>query len=117
MTSTIGCSVVDDTNIYYAKEDELAAKEMQIDKYKTGWEDSFRDGTLPIEVVQDLLEEHPQYSDNYTSLHNDLINADSLEAIKAARDAIVSDMIETLSHIFQALAEIEYEQEKKERGL
>ena len=117
MNNVIGCSVTQDTNEYYAKEDELGAKEMQIDQYKTSYEDSFKNGTLDIEIIQDLLNEHPACSGEYLSLHNDLIKADSLESISAARDAIVQDMIKTCEHIFQALAELEYESERKERGL
>ena len=113
MTNTIGCPVEQDTARYLAKQDAESAEAEKISQERAGFEDALRDGTIGVEILTDLLNEHPQYSGEYVSLHNDLIKANSLESIQAARDAIVQNMIDTLGHIFEALAIVKVKQDNE----
>lgn len=102
---------------YQNEQDKKNAKGEQIEQYKYGHIDSFKDGVMSVDDRDEVIDQWFEGSGDAYSLMNAVVSAGSGPERYSAQKAMNENIIKVCDSYFQLLAENEYESERKERGL
>jgi len=115
--NNVPCVNTIETARYLDEQDKKNAKGEQIEQYKDGHIDSFKDGTMDVDGRDEVIDQWFEGSGDAYRLMNLVISAKNVLELSAAQDEMNKNIIKVCYSYFQLLAENEYESERKERGL
>ena len=115
--NNVPCVNTIETARYLDEQDKKNAKGEQIEQYKDGHIDSFKDGTMDVDERDEIFDQWVNGSGDWAILLNAVVSAGSGPERYSAQKAMNENIIKVCDSDFQLLADNEYESEKKERGL